>query len=233
MLEWLNALLNALVPGQADIPAAKLVARLIQAAVLGAAVAAVYFLTQRKTRTEAAPLVATLVLLTVLIAMVTVVIGENLARAFGLAGALSIIRFRTVVDDTRDTAFVIAAVVAGMAIGSDLLAVALAGLPVVALAAWLLSTWARRGGATAAEATLVVRLGIGLDPAAVLNAALSRHLEAFRMVSAGTARQGAALELTYRARLRAGASVVALIGELNRVEGVQGVEWKEAAGNRE
>ena len=27
MLEWLNALLNALVPGQADIPAAKLVAR--------------------------------------------------------------------------------------------------------------------------------------------------------------------------------------------------------------
>src|SRR5690242_4298330 len=103
MPEWLNAL----IPGKADIPTTLLVARLIQAAVFGMAVAAVYFLTQRKQRAEAAPLVATLVLLTVLIAMVTIVIGENLARAFGLAGALSIIRFRTVVDDTRDTAFVI------------------------------------------------------------------------------------------------------------------------------
>ena len=229
MAEWLNAL----IPGQADIPTAHLIARLIQAAVFGVAVAAVYFLTQRKGRSEAAPLVATLVLLTVLIAMVTIVIGTNLARAFGLAGALSIIRFRTVVDDTRDTAFVIAAVVSGMAIGSDLLGVALGGLPVVAASAWLLSVWSRRGGATAAEATLVVRLGIGLDPAAVLNGVLSRHLDSFRMVSAGTARQGAALELTYRARLRTGVSVVALIGELNRVEGVQGVEWKDAAGNRD
>ena len=50
-------------------------------------------------------------LLTILIAMVTMVIGNNMARAFGLVGALSIVRFRTVVEDTRDTAFVIFAVV--------------------------------------------------------------------------------------------------------------------------
>ena len=38
--------------------------------------------------------------------MVIMVIENNLARAFALVGALSIIRFRTVVKDTKDTAFI-------------------------------------------------------------------------------------------------------------------------------
>ena len=83
--------------------------------------AAIYFLTQRRGRAETASLVSTLVLITVLLAMVSIVIGNNTARAFGLAGVLSIIRFRTVVEDTRDTAFVIFAVITGMAVGSGLL----------------------------------------------------------------------------------------------------------------
>ena len=50
--------------------------------------------------------------------MVSMVIGNEIARAFSLVGALSIVRFRTVVEDTRDTAFVIFAVVVGMALGA-------------------------------------------------------------------------------------------------------------------
>ena len=58
-------------------------------------------------------------LLSILIAMVTQVIGDNIARAFSLVGALSIVRFRTVVRDTQDTAFVIFAVAVGMAMGAN------------------------------------------------------------------------------------------------------------------
>jgi hypothetical protein len=226
MPEWLNAAL----PGEADIPDALVVGRLVRAAALGLVVAAVYFLTQRKRRAEAAPFVATLVLLTVLIAMVTRVIGESLARAFSLAGVLAIIRFRTVIEDTRDTAFVIAAVVVGMAVGTEMTAVALAGIPVLAVLAALLSVWGRGPTGPTAVAVLVVRFGLGPDPHAALNGTLARHLKAFRLVSTGTARQGAALDLTYAATLHAGGSALALIGELNRVEGVQGVEWKETIG---
>ena len=68
---------------------------------------------------EAESFVATLVLLTILIAMVTQVIGDNIARAFSLVGALSIVRFRTVVRDTQDTAYVIFAVAVGMAVGAN------------------------------------------------------------------------------------------------------------------
>lgn len=224
MPEWLNAAL----PGAGDIPDAVGIGRLVRAAVLGFAVAVIYFVTQRKRRTQAAPFVATLVLLTILIAMVTRVIGDNIARAFSLAGALAIIRFRTVVEDTRDTAFVIAAVVTGMAVGAEMTAVALAGLPIIAVAAAVLNFWGGGWANRSVKATLVVRFGIGLDPHASLNAALTKHLSEIQLVATNTARQGAALELTYRVALRPEAAALALIGELNRIEGVQGVEWKEA-----
>jgi len=46
------------------------------------------------------------------------VIGSSIARAFGLVGALSIIRYRTVVKDTRDASYVFLSLVAGFAAGS-------------------------------------------------------------------------------------------------------------------
>src|SRR5204863_1426946 len=103
------------------------------------------------------PFLATLVLLSVVLALVTVVIGESLAKAFGLVGALAIVRFRTVVEDTRDTAFVIFAVVVGMAAGAGLVVGALLGLPLVLLAGLLF-----RGAAAVPPvpmASLVLRLG--------------------------------------------------------------------------
>src|SRR6476659_918673 len=111
--------------------------RLILAMVLGGIVAAVYRRTRYASQTPSS-FTVTLVLLSVLIAMVTQVIGDNVARAFSLVGALSIVRFRTVVRDTQDTAYVIFAVAIGMAIGANHPAVALCGLTVVGGAALLL-----------------------------------------------------------------------------------------------
>jgi hypothetical protein len=203
--------------------------------VFGVGVATVYFVTQRKKRAEAAAFVSTLVLLAILLAMVSMVIGNDIARAFSLVGALAIVRFRTVVEDTRDTAFVIFAVITGMAAGAGVYAVPAVGIPLVAVMAWGLRAWGERG-AVAASATsaatptnsLVVRIGIGTDPDGPLTATLARHLEECRLVSATTARQGVAMDLTYAVRLRQKASAPALIAELNKVEGVQGAEWTEA-----
>ncbi|HEY2909451.1 MAG TPA: DUF4956 domain-containing protein [Gemmataceae bacterium] len=229
--EWWKSFFGSLIPTAAEVPSGQLAARLALAACLGLVVAAVYYSTQRKSRTEAAPFVATLVLLCVLIAMVTQVIGDSLARAFSLAGALAIIRFRTVVEDTRDTAFVIAAVVVGMAIGAKAVGVALAGIPIVALAAALLHWWSRPtvgNGTQGQPGSLVIRVGIGVNPDAALNEALARHVDVHRLQAASTARQGAALDLTYAARLKPAASLLAMIADLNKVDGVQGVEWKNA-----
>ena len=61
----------------------------------------------------------TLVFVAAIVAVVMMVIGSSLARAFAMVGALSIIRFRTVVKDTKDTAFVFAALAQGMAAGTS------------------------------------------------------------------------------------------------------------------
>jgi uncharacterized membrane protein YhiD involved in acid resistance len=194
----------------------------------GFVVAGVYVLGMGRRREESATLPTTLVLLTVVIAVVTLVIGNSVARAFGLVGALSIVRFRTVVEDTRDTAFVIFAVVVGMAIGAGYPLLAALGVPAILIAA-VLMRWVN-GGLSVAKpsdgATLTVRVGLGSDPEAVLAPVFAQHLAEYRLTGTATAKQGAALEATYKARLKPGAKAFALVAELNKIEGVQGVELK-------
>jgi hypothetical protein len=172
------------------------------------------------------PLVATLVLLSVLMALVTQVTGDNLARAFGLVGALSIVRFRTVVEDTRDTAFVIFAVVVGMAAGAGQAPGALLVAPLVFLGAWLFRPRTAEVPQVR-EATLVLRLGVARPPDERIAELLSRHVTTYRLVGLGTARGGAALDVTYTVELLAADRAMALVSELSRLEGVQGVELKE------
>ncbi|MCF7805732.1 MAG: DUF4956 domain-containing protein [Candidatus Marinimicrobia bacterium] len=67
------------------------------------------------------------VLLAMITALVIMVIGNNLARAFGLVGAMSIIRFRTAVKDTQDIVFIFFALATGMAAGVGFRIVAFIG----------------------------------------------------------------------------------------------------------
>lgn len=61
----------------------------------------------------------TIVFVTLIVAIVMMVIGGSLARAFALVGALSIIRFRTVLKDTKDMSYVFGALAIGMAFGTS------------------------------------------------------------------------------------------------------------------
>ena len=79
-----------------------------------------------------------LVMLTLGSALLVVVIGGSLVTAFGLLGALAIVRFRNVLKDTRDTVFVLFALLLGMALGTGRIEVALVGLvALIAVIGWL------------------------------------------------------------------------------------------------
>ena len=62
----------------------------------------------------------TLILLCVLIAMVSLVIGDSVARAFSLVGALSIVRFRTPVKEPEELAYLFLAITVGLGMGAGL-----------------------------------------------------------------------------------------------------------------
>src|SRR3954469_23698219 len=127
------------------------------ALLLGVAVAGIYRWARRGESVQGT-FQTTLVLLAVLIAMATQIIGDNVARAFSLVGALSVVRFRTVVKDTQDTAFVILAVVVGMSAGANHLAVGLVGIGLLAVSAPLLWPPGRADGWGRDEAKLQLKI---------------------------------------------------------------------------
>ena len=83
--------------------------------------------------------VLTNIFLAVIVSMVIMIIGNNLARAFALVGALSIIRFRTVVKDTKDTAFIFWSLAVGMASGTSSYFLAVSGTIIISLIALILN----------------------------------------------------------------------------------------------
>jgi uncharacterized membrane protein YhiD involved in acid resistance len=86
-----------------------------------------------------ASFVNSLILLVIITAIVIMVIGNNLARAFGLVGAMSIIRFRTAVKETQDIMYIFFSLAIGMAVGVSLYGLALFGSIFIGTITYILS----------------------------------------------------------------------------------------------
>jgi hypothetical protein len=225
--EWLTG-----ASSEAYLASGTVLVRLITALLLGAVVALVYY-GSRSRIDRAESFTVTLVLLSILIAMVTQVIGDSVARAFSLVGALSIVRFRTVVRDTQDTAYVIFAVAVGMATGTGHVILAIIGIVVVSVAAFAMR---RRSSSTTGGSVpeqlpfeLTVRLPPGRDPEEALAGVFDQFKVLRRLTMVATARQGLAVDVAYRAALVNEGAAAALVNALNRVDGVQAVTLQRAA----
>jgi hypothetical protein len=221
----LGKLQQAVAPGDA-LSFNEIGLRLVASAVLGTVVACIYHFTRAKHEDGSKGFITTIVLLSILLSIVVMTVGGNLARAFSLAGVLAIVRFRTVVEDTRDSAFVICSVVMGMAAGAgtDYLLVAVMGLPFIAVAAFL----TRNGvpGKSAQQTTLKVRLGLASGQQAAIENIVKKYADSLTLIGSATARQGAAFDLSYQLRLKPNQQTAEMVRELNKVDGVQEVEWK-------
>lgn len=100
-------------------------AKLIAAAVIGMLVTLIHRQYRVGSERQSNPAMdQAQVLLCISGAMMMIIIGNNLARAFGIAGAASIIRFRTPVEDARDITILFLLMGLGMAAGLGALAVA-------------------------------------------------------------------------------------------------------------
>lgn len=89
---------------------------LVSSIIIGFVISLVYLLTHKKEGYSQAFCVA-LILLSPIVGMVILLIGNNVARAFSLAGAFALIRFRSAPGDPKDIAFVFLSVVMGLACG--------------------------------------------------------------------------------------------------------------------
>jgi hypothetical protein len=83
----------------------------------------------------------TIVAASFLACAILIIVGENVARAFALVGALAIIRFRTVVKDPKDLVFIFASLVIGMAVGVGMFLVSLIVFMIFSLTAIVMKTF--------------------------------------------------------------------------------------------
>lgn len=137
--------------------------------------------------------VHTLVLFGVVVAFIMLIIGSNIARAFTLVGALSIIRFRHAVKESRDIAFVFMVMAIGMACGTRffMLAVfATIGLSATTLMMTKLNMFAK----VIRERILIVRVPSQLRYDEVFAEVFRKFLDEFNLISLETVGEGASLQ---------------------------------------
>jgi uncharacterized membrane protein YhiD involved in acid resistance len=162
-----------------------------------------------------------LVVFPVVIALVMVVIANNLITAFGMIGALALIRFRNVLKDTRDTVFIFISLVVGMACGLQRYATAIIGA-LFAVALLLSISWTDFGSRGRYDGYL--RFSMPSDPETEKR--LQRILTHFcRRIHRVSIRQMAnqAVDFTYQVRLRDRETNNLLIAELEQIEGIGNV----------
>lgn len=220
MLDWLELQMHA---GQ-DPTKMDIFMRIVAAMILGCVVACIYYFTHHRDVSITNGFISTLVLLSILLSMVVMAVGNNIARSFTLAGVLAIVRFRTVVKDTRDSAFVICAVVVGMAAGVGYMSVAFIGLPIVAIAAYFAQFTQPVRHARSSDLHLRFVLSNSLQTS--IEEILKKYVEAYALKEAATCKKGTAIDLSYRVRFRKGMQTSDLLKELKALEGMQSVEWK-------
>jgi len=96
--------------------AQEIVLHILSSAVLSAAIYISYWYTHTGTA-YSKKFNVSLVTLTILTTTVMTVIGNNIALSLGMVGALSIVRFRTAIKDSRDTAYIFWTIIVGICCG--------------------------------------------------------------------------------------------------------------------
>lgn len=168
--------------------------------------------------------VISIIMLTLITAMVIMVIGNNLARAFGLVGAMSIIRFRTAVKDTQDIMFIFFALAIGLACGSGAFAIALTGtffIGTVVFVASLLNENVK----VRREYLVQILFKSATQPEAILHKTLGNYCRKYKLINIKKVGENDAqlTEYSYYVVLKNMNKAGLFADELNKLEGVSKV----------
>ncbi|MBE0535844.1 MAG: DUF4956 domain-containing protein [Phycisphaerae bacterium] len=195
---------------------------LLLAFVLGQALAWVYYFTHSGL-SYSKSFVQSLILITVVIAMVMSTIAGSFVTAVGLMGALSIVRFRNMIKDTRDIAFIFCALVIGMAAGSQRYTIAILGTIVLSLViVYLYLT--DFGKHKAHNGFLRFSLTGHIGPQHAIPQVLRRFCRTFTLISTQDGDFGNPdVEYAYQVMIRNASRNEQMLSELQSIQGVKNI----------
>lgn len=199
----------------------EIIINLIIAFFLGFVISLVYKKTH-KGLSYSQSFVLTNIFVCVIVSMVIMVIGNNLARAFALVGALSIIRFRTVVKDTKDTAFIFWSLAAGMASGTGSYFLAISGTAIISMIALVLY-YTNYGSIFKSEFIIQFRSRNSAKNKKNYNKIFSEYCKSSTLLNAESSGDGQSLKLSFDIVLKENKTYDEFIQKLSKVSGLSEV----------
>lgn len=162
--------------------------------------------------------VFTLVMNGMIVALVMMIVGSNIARAFSLVGALSIIRFRNAVKETRDVGFIFFTMAIGMAIGTRFYLLGLVAAVVISLVVVLMTRldWFAR---EMSNQILSVYVSNDTPFDGVFDSVFLKFTSAAELISVGSVLNGTLTELVYSIGMKKSNQVQAFLSEIRRING--------------
>ncbi len=162
---------------------------------LGVIISLAYFLTTPR-KDRSASLVLSLVILPTIVAVVIILIGGNLARAFSMAGIFTIVRFRSVPGDSKDISFVFLEMAVGLATGLGYLTLG-AVIAVVIGAVIVLVNKSGYGVSRQNEKLLRITIPEDMNYQGVFDPIFAEYTSHVRLQKVKTSNMGTLFELSY------------------------------------
>ncbi len=184
---------------------------------LSAFIGWIYQRTHRGT-SYAQSFVFTLVLNGMVVALVMMIVGSNIARAFSLVGALSIIRFRNAVKETRDVGFIFFTMAIGMAVGTRFYLLAVIGAVLIALVIVMMTRfdWYAR---QMTSQILRVQVPSSAPFDGLFNRVFVKYTTIAELISVDSMQSGLVSELTYSIGMKHSNQVEEFLDEIKRLNG--------------
>ena len=169
-----------------------------------------------------ASFVNSLIILVIITAIVIMVIGNNLARAFGLVGAMSIIRFRTAVKETQDIMYIFFSLAIGMAVGVGLYALALFGTIFIGMTTFILS---KSKFSTPIKSDLLLQFTIDSDTTnnSDYDKLIDRYCRKSKLINAKAVGTESSLELSYYVGFKNKEQSTEFVQKLRKIDGIENV----------
>jgi len=156
----------------------------------------------------------TLMMISPITAMIMLAIGSNVALSLGLVGALSIIRFRTVIKDTKDMTFLFLAIGIGLCCGANAWMVAVIGTGIISLLTVVMS---KIGHASTGSADyILIFRSDKKDPWDTLSTEAQNLISWKQLRGATDVNSGSEFEYTYNVRLASKAKAESVVGHFGK-----------------
>jgi uncharacterized membrane protein YhiD involved in acid resistance len=162
--------------------------------------------------------VFTLVINSMVVALVMMIVGSNIARAFSLIGALSIIRFRNAVKETRDVGFIFFSMAVGMAVGTKFYFLAFVAAVVISLMILLMTrfNWFAR---EMASQILRVQVPNGTPFDKLFDSPFLKYTTSSELISVDSVHSGMLTELTYSIGMKKSSQIQEFLTEIKNLNG--------------